>query len=130
MSEFKKAVLKVVSLIPKGRIASYGQIALLAGVPRGARQVGNILCQHGEGNTPWWRVINNAGRITTTCGSHCFKTKSTAGYHRQPLHSNQLIRTKLLRRQMAGSRGLISLLVSTLRGRTFRLMGPSFLPEK
>lgn len=70
MSEFKKAVLRVVSLIPKGRVASYGQVALLAGVPRGARQVGNILCQHGEGNTPWWRVINNAGRITTTCLDH------------------------------------------------------------
>lgn len=70
MSEFKKAVLRVVNFIPKGKVASYGQVALLAGVPRGARQVGNILCQYGEGNTPWWRVINNAGRITTTCLDH------------------------------------------------------------
>jgi methylated-DNA-protein-cysteine methyltransferase-like protein len=72
MSEFKKAVLKVVTKIPPGKVVNYGQVALLAGVPRAARQVGNILCQYGE-SVPWWRVINNAGHISTTCLDHTAK---------------------------------------------------------
>lgn len=69
MSEFKKAVLNVVKKIPPGKVASYGQVALLAGVPGAARQVGSILCQYGE-VVPWWRVINNAGRISIKCANH------------------------------------------------------------
>ena len=69
MSKFKEAVLKAVRAIPKGKVASYGQIALMAGVPRGARQVGWILHDYGD-VTPWWRVINNAGRISTKCLEH------------------------------------------------------------
>jgi len=64
-SKFKEQVVKVVSLIPHGRVVSYGQVALYVGIPRAARQVGWIL--NGlEGNTPvpWWRVVNNAGRIS------------------------------------------------------------------
>lgn len=65
MSLFKKYVLEIVKKVPYGTVVSYGQVALYAGVPRAARQVGWILNQS-EGNTeiPWWRVINNAGRIT------------------------------------------------------------------
>ena len=74
MSEFKKAVLNVVEKIPPGSVASYGQIALLAGVPRAARQVGNILCEHGE-TVPWWRVINNSGRISIKCLDHTANTQ-------------------------------------------------------
>lgn len=65
MSLFKKYVIDIVKKIPYGTVVSYGQVALYAGAPRAARQVGWILNQT-EGNTgiPWWRVINNAGRIT------------------------------------------------------------------
>ena len=56
-------------MIPKGNVVSYGQVSLMAGVPRGARQVGWILHQHGD-QVPWWRVINNAGRISTKCIEH------------------------------------------------------------
>jgi len=56
-------------MIPSGKVVSYGQVALMAGIPRGARFVGGVLCFRG-GNTPWWRVINNAGRISTTCHDH------------------------------------------------------------
>ena len=65
MSEFKEKVIKVVLGIPRGQVASYGQVAVYVGIPRGARQVGWIL--NGlEGNTPvpWWRVVNNKGRIS------------------------------------------------------------------
>ena len=50
--------------IPQGRIASYGQIADIAGVPRGARQVGFTLRQLPEGHTlPWHRVVQASGKI-------------------------------------------------------------------
>ena len=65
MSRFKSQILKIVSSIPHGHVASYGQVALMAGMPRGARQVGWILNQlPTETDVPWWRVINNTGRIT------------------------------------------------------------------
>jgi methylated-DNA-protein-cysteine methyltransferase related protein len=65
MSEFSERVYTVVQHIPKGRVVSYGQVALYAGVPRAARQVGWTLNRsEGKVDMPWWRVINNAGKIT------------------------------------------------------------------
>jgi len=62
---FKEDVLAVVKSIPYGKVASYGQVALAAGFPRGARQVGWILNKLDEGSSvPWWRVINKSGRIS------------------------------------------------------------------
>ena len=57
--------------IPKGKVASYGQIAALITTVRAARQVG--WCLHGmdgKPGFPWWRVINSKGYITTTCEDH------------------------------------------------------------
>jgi len=55
----------VVRKIPRGRVATYGQIANLAGQPRHARQVGYALNALTDGTTvPWHRVINSAGRIS------------------------------------------------------------------
>ena len=50
--------------IPKGRVASYGQVAEIAGIPRGARQVGYAL-RHlpDQHNVPWHRVIQASGRL-------------------------------------------------------------------
>lgn len=67
MSPFKKKVIQAVEQIPYGRVASYGQIALIVGFPRGAREVGWVLNgteKDPDINIPWWRVINNSGRIT------------------------------------------------------------------
>jgi methylated-DNA-protein-cysteine methyltransferase-like protein len=65
MSKFKNYVYQVVETIPYGKVVSYGQVALYAGVPRGARQVGWILNQsEGKVDLPWWRVVNNAGRVS------------------------------------------------------------------
>ncbi len=50
--------------IPQGRVASYGQVADIAGVPRGARQVGFTLRQLPEDHTlPWHRVVQASGKI-------------------------------------------------------------------
>ena len=69
MSKFKDKVLDIVKKVPAGAVVSYGQVALMAGIPRAARQVGNVLHEYGD-TVPWWRVINNAGRISTNCIEH------------------------------------------------------------
>lgn len=52
-----------VASIPAGRVATYGQIAELAGLPRGARRVGRVLAAlPADSRLPWHRVINAAGR--------------------------------------------------------------------
>lgn len=87
--KFKEGVVRVVRLVPKGKVVSYGQVALYVGVPRAARQVGWILrgldkpprtevlgapqaekfvsrskARNRETPVPWWRVVNNEGRIS------------------------------------------------------------------
>lgn len=50
--------------IPRGAVASYGQIAEIAGIPRGARQVGYALRHLPAGqDVPWHRVVTASGRI-------------------------------------------------------------------
>jgi methylated-DNA-protein-cysteine methyltransferase-like protein len=51
--------------IPRGRVATYGQIAMLAGLEGQARQVGYACAALGRATaTPWHRVINAQGRIS------------------------------------------------------------------
>ena len=58
-------VYKVVKKIPRGKVATYGQIAALAGMPRHARQAGYALAATPESvKIPWHRVINAQGRIS------------------------------------------------------------------
>lgn len=65
MSPFKEKVIEIVRLVPYGTVVSYGQVAVYAGLPRAARQVGWALNSLEDTTTlPWWRVINNAGRIS------------------------------------------------------------------
>jgi len=56
--------------IPEGSVASYGQVADIAGIPRGARQVGYALRHLPRGHdVPWHRVIQASGRIAFPPGS-------------------------------------------------------------
>ncbi len=51
--------------IPRGKVATYGQIAALAGIPRHARQVGYALhTLREESGVPWQRVINAKGEVS------------------------------------------------------------------
>lgn len=60
-----RRIYAVVRQIPKGRVATYGQVARLAGVPRHARQVGYALhALPAASDVPWHRVINAKGRIS------------------------------------------------------------------
>ena len=65
MTEFTARIVKVIASIPEGKVASYGQVAALAGNPRGARQVSwTLRTQTKKAQLPWQRVINSQGRIT------------------------------------------------------------------
>jgi methylated-DNA-protein-cysteine methyltransferase related protein len=58
-------IYEVVKHIPHGKVATYGQIARLAGMPGRARQVGYALHRlPDEMDVPWHRVINYKGRIS------------------------------------------------------------------
>jgi len=57
-------IYAVVRRIPRGRVATYGQVARLAGLPRRARLVGYALSALERGDVPWQRVVNAQGRIS------------------------------------------------------------------
>ena len=66
-----------VSDIPKGSVASYGQIGDIAGIPRGARQVGYALRTLPKNSAvPWHRVIQSSGRIAFEKGSAAYNRQS------------------------------------------------------
>jgi methylated-DNA-protein-cysteine methyltransferase-like protein len=60
-----RRIYAVVSRIPKGRVATYGQVAALAGLPRQARLVGySMHALPAASDVPWHRVVNAAGKIS------------------------------------------------------------------
>ena len=63
--ELARQILQVVALIPYGKVASYGQITRMAGLPKHARLVGYLL-KHldSAADIPWHRVINSQGKIS------------------------------------------------------------------
>jgi O-6-methylguanine DNA methyltransferase len=60
---FSERVLWVVRRIPRGRVATYGDVAALAGRPRAARAVGNIMRGCNRPDVPCHRVIAAGGRL-------------------------------------------------------------------
>ena len=70
---FSHRVLSVVRRIPPGRVASYGEVAKLAGRPRAARAVGNIMKGCGRPDVPCHRVIAAGGRLGGYGGSEVLK---------------------------------------------------------
>src|SRR5438876_11173917 len=62
-SSFAKRVLSVVRRIPPGRVATYGDVAALAGRPNAARAVGNIMRDCHRPDVPCHRVIGAGGRL-------------------------------------------------------------------
>lgn len=63
-ANFYEAVYRLVRKIPRGRVMTYGQIAVILGHPRAARAVGYALRACSGKNVPWQRVINAKGRIS------------------------------------------------------------------
>ena len=67
MSDTHAKIYRVIRKIPRGKVASYGQIARLAGFPNHARLVGyalHALRDDRDRKVPWWRVINARGEIS------------------------------------------------------------------
>ena len=62
-NDFAARVLSVVRRIPRGRVATYGDVAALAGRPRASRAVGNIMRTCGRIDIPCHRVIAAGGRL-------------------------------------------------------------------
>lgn len=68
------AIRRTIAQIPRGRVASYGEIALRAGLPRRARLVGRVLREAGAAaKLPWQRVLRSDGRIAFASGSRAFR---------------------------------------------------------
>jgi methylated-DNA-protein-cysteine methyltransferase-like protein len=68
-SSLSQRIKDIIKEIPRGRVATYGQIATMAGSPRGARQVVRILHSSSrKEKLPWHRVISSKGRISLPPG--------------------------------------------------------------
>src|SRR5690349_22885368 len=80
MADLNPRLYELARQIPRGKVSTYGELALLAGTPRAARQVGWALSMLPEGlDVPWWRVINRRGEV--------------------PRHANRDLQIELLRRE-------------------------------
>jgi methylated-DNA-protein-cysteine methyltransferase-like protein len=64
-ASFTRLIARAVKSIPKGRVATYGQVARIAGNPRASRLVvWTLRALSGKHDLPWHRVINSQGRIS------------------------------------------------------------------
>ena len=78
--EFERRAKDLIKAIPRGKVATYGQIAALAGNYRGARQVARVLHSSSDKDgLPWHRVINGRGRISLPRGRGFEKQKRLLG---------------------------------------------------
>jgi len=68
-TDFRRKVLAAVRRIPPGRVATYGDIAALAGSPRAHRAVGNIMRECRDPGTPCHRVIAAGGALGGFAGN-------------------------------------------------------------
>ncbi|MBE5971393.1 MAG: MGMT family protein [Lachnoclostridium sp.] len=62
--DFYKRIGIVCNHIPQGKVATYGQIALLCGKPKNSRQVGYALKMNLAGEVPAYRVVNSKGVLS------------------------------------------------------------------
>ena len=74
-----KKLVVIINAIPPGTVASYGQIASLAGMPRGHRNVCRFLKYCGPDlniEVPWYRIMRTDGKIGMETGSDAYKLQS------------------------------------------------------
>lgn len=65
MTSFKEKIYNLARQIPKGKVATYGQLAALAGSPLAARAVGMCMKQNPDAKTaPCHRVVSSHGKLT------------------------------------------------------------------
>ena len=61
-TSFASEVYKVIAMVPKGRVVSYSQVAVMCGHPGAARVVGQI-AHFGPPDLPWHRLVNADGKM-------------------------------------------------------------------
>jgi methylated-DNA-protein-cysteine methyltransferase-like protein len=67
--EFETRAKEIIKSIPCGKVATYAQVAALAGNHRGARQVARVLHSSSDKDRlPWQRIINSRGGISLKKG--------------------------------------------------------------
>ncbi len=77
-------IYRVIARIPRGHVATYGQVAALAGLPGHARQVGTALgVLPDDATVPWQRVVNARGEVSLRAGSGGLKIRE--GFQRHLL---------------------------------------------
>ncbi len=64
MASLYQRIYRVVRRIPRGKVATYGQVARLAGLPNQARLVGYALHALSQDDIPWQRVLNARGEVS------------------------------------------------------------------
>lgn len=73
-TDFYRQVIRLIKMIPSGKVATYGQIAKLAGKPQGSRGVAWILHSSSDKESlPWHRVLGSQGRISFPVGTSFFR---------------------------------------------------------
>jgi len=87
-------IYAVVRRIPEGKVATYGQVAVIAGLPGHARQVGYALNGLNDESVPWHRVINAQGQVSAR------SEPGWEGFQRHLLESEGVV---------FSSRGIVSL---------------------
>lgn len=77
-AEIENKIKAVIIAIPEGYVASYGQVASLAGIPRGHRVVARFLREYtGKEKLPWFRILRADGYLGMAPGSAGFLTQSS-----------------------------------------------------
>lgn len=76
--DIDEIIWQIVAAIPKGRVATYGQIAKLAGYPNHARYVGATLKKLSKDSAlPWHRVVNAKGELSFPQDSAQYQKQKT-----------------------------------------------------
>ena len=83
-----EAICAVVRRIPRGWVATYGQVATMAGMPRRARLVGRVLQRlDSTTNVPWHRVVNARGEVSFSLSRNGGTFSSDACWRRKASNS-------------------------------------------
>jgi methylated-DNA-protein-cysteine methyltransferase related protein len=98
-------IYRAVAKIPRGKVATYGQIAELAGFPRAARQVGYALAALRDDwkNVPWHRVINARGTISLRGGKSGFEGLQEAMLRKEGVRFDSARKVSLAKFRWDGS---------------------------
>ena len=102
MNPFTERVIQIIKSIPSGKVMTYGQIAKIAGSPRGARQVVRVLhSMSAKYNLPWHRVINAKGEIVIADEESAYSQKAMLEAEGVHFSANGRVDLKKLRYELS-----------------------------